>query len=155
RESGRIVEWHKNQEVRAGKYTVWDYCFQLNDQSLRDHLQASATVPDSVKSGTTTHGLKIASITDLELYEYPGGYAGRFDGIDAGGGDQGGNLANIFQDNRRVAKLRMEQETAQGLWIDGRGSYGNFLPGFQFTLQRHFNGDGPYVLTRVEHDVAQ
>lgn len=151
----RIVDWRKNQQVRSGKYTVWDHTFQLNDQSLHDHLQASATVPDAVNAGSRKHGLKVAGSADLELYEYPGGYGSRYDGIDPAGSDHASNLAHIFEDNRRMAKVRLEQETAQALWIDGRGNYGNFLPGFQFTLQRHFNGDGPYVLTRVEHEASQ
>jgi type VI secretion system secreted protein VgrG len=154
-DTARIVAWRKNQEVRSGTYTLWDHTFELNDQSLKDHLQASAAVPDAVNAGSIKHGLKVASSADLELYEYPGGYASRYDGIDSAGSDQANNLAHIFQDNRRMAKVRLEQETAQALWIDGRGSYGNFLPGFQFTLQRHFNGDGPYVLTRVEHEANQ
>ena len=42
--------------------------------------------------GTVTHKLKVANNDSLELYEYPGGYASRFDGISKSGGDQAANL---------------------------------------------------------------
>src|SRR5262249_13129567 len=29
REEDRVTEWHKVQELRSGKYTLWDHCFEL------------------------------------------------------------------------------------------------------------------------------
>src|SRR5205823_3516725 len=34
RDEDRIQSWEKYQEVRSGKYTVWDYCFEMPDKNL-------------------------------------------------------------------------------------------------------------------------
>jgi type VI secretion system secreted protein VgrG len=34
REKFRIHEWHKAQELRSGKYTLWDHCFELPHKHL-------------------------------------------------------------------------------------------------------------------------
>ena len=75
REEDRIWHWEKAQELRSGKCTLWDHCFELPDK----HLEATKTTLDSVQLGRTTHKLKTAN-DSLELYDYPGGYAQRFDG---------------------------------------------------------------------------
>ena len=54
-----IGEWTKVQELRSGKYTLWDYCFEKPDS----HLDAT-----------------VAGDNDLELYEFPGGHQKREDG---------------------------------------------------------------------------
>jgi type VI secretion system secreted protein VgrG len=46
----------------------------------------------------------------------------------------------------------MEQEAMGSLQIAGESNCGHFVPGFQFTLTRHVDANGPYLLTRVEHD---
>ena len=38
--------------------------------------------------------------------------------------------------------------------IVGEGTYGGFTSGYQFQLSRHFDADGSYVLTRVEHQAS-
>ena len=63
-----------------------------------------------VQVGTVTHKLKVAGNDQLEIYDYPGGYAQRFDGIDQGGGEQPADLQKIFEDNQRTAGIRMQQE---------------------------------------------
>ncbi len=55
----------------------------------------------------------------------------------------------------RIVRVRMEEEECAGLEIAGAGDCGNFAPGHRFTLKGHFNGDGDYLLTSVEHDAAQ
>jgi type VI secretion system secreted protein VgrG len=106
---------------------------------------------ESVVAGKVTHKLKLGFSEQLEIYDYPGEYAQRFDGVDKGGGDQSGDLAKIFADNKRTAALRMQQEAVLGLVIEGTGTCRQFTPGYKFTLTRHFNADGPYLLTGVEH----
>jgi type VI secretion system secreted protein VgrG len=88
---------------------------------------------------------------ELEIYDYPGAYAKRFDGVAPGGGDRSDDPGNIFQDNQRTARLRSEEQAAQAVAIDGQSNCANFSAGHKFALVNHFNGDGPYVLTRVEH----
>ena len=146
----RIHHWEKNQELRSGKVTLWDHCFELPHQKL----DAERTTPEVVDIGKVSHKLKLPANEPLELYDYPGGYAGRFDGVDRGGGDQAGNLNKIFQDNKRTVAIRMEQEAAQAIIIRGAGNCRQFMAGHKFTLERHFNADGPYVLASVQHNAA-
>jgi type VI secretion system secreted protein VgrG len=145
----QVSDWRKVQEVRSGKYTLWDHCFELP----HDHLAADRDILGSVQAGTVSHQLKVGSNDHLEIYDYPGEFAQRFDGISPGGGDRAADLKQIFEDNQRTVRIRMLQETVPGLIIQGSSNCGRFETGHKFSLTRHFNADGPYVLTSVQHHV--
>ena len=49
----------------------------------------------------------------------------------------------------------MEQEEVQSIDIQGTSDCGHFTPGHEFTLERHFDADAKYLLTRVEHAANQ
>jgi type VI secretion system secreted protein VgrG len=147
REDQRIFAWEKVQELRSGKVTLWDHCFELPHR----HLEADRTILDSVLVGDVTHKLKVGGSDKLELYEYPGEYAKRFDGIDKGGGEQPAELAKIYSDNKRTAGLRMEEEALPSLMIQGDSNVREVESGYKFTLDGHFNANGDYVITRVAH----
>jgi type VI secretion system secreted protein VgrG len=146
-DESRVFGWVKVQEVRAGRVTLWDHTFELPHKNL----EADQKIQDSVTVGTVTHKLGLPAATGLELYDFPGGYAGRFDGVNAGGADQEAELQKIFEDNRRTARLRIQEEAAGAVSIDGGGVCRQMTAGHKFTLARHFDADGDYVLTRVEH----
>ncbi len=150
REDDRVFGWLKTQELRSGKFTLWDACFELPGQNL----EASKTTIESVQAGTVSHKLQVGGNSSFELYEYPGGYAQRFDGVAPGGSDQSGNLSDISTDNARTVGIRMQQETLPGLVIEGESNCRQFVSGCQFTLDRHFDANGSYVLTRVEHQAT-
>ncbi len=139
RPEDRVYAWLKNQELRSGKYTLWDHTFGLPGK----HLDATKTTQETVQAGTVSHKLKTAGNDKLELYDYPGGYAGRIDG---------GTPANVFSDNKRTVDIRMQAEAAETLDIEGESSCGQFTAGYRFALERHFNANGQYVLTSVEHE---
>jgi type VI secretion system secreted protein VgrG len=145
RDELRIVAWEKIQEVRSGKYTLWDHSFELPYQNL----EADKLIQDSVSVGGVSHKLKVANNDKLEIYDFPGEYAQRFDGIDKGGGDQPAELQKIFQDNKRTVEIRMQEEAVHSLEIQGRGNCRQFVSGHKFSLERHFNANGDYVLTSV------
>jgi type VI secretion system secreted protein VgrG len=147
RDEERIGSWEKAQELRSGKVTLWDHCFELPHK----HLEADKTIQDSVAAGSVTHKLKIDGSDKLELYDYPGEYAQRFDGVNPGGGDRPADLQKIFTDNQRTVELRMQEEAAAGLVIRGSGNVRALTSGSRFTLQRHYDADGSYLLTGVEH----
>ncbi|MGO9600240.1 MAG: type VI secretion system Vgr family protein, partial [Isosphaeraceae bacterium] len=147
RNEDRVQTWQKSQEIRSGKYTLRDQCFELPGQNL----EAVKPTLDSVQVGTVSHKLKVAGNDKLELYDYPGGYAQRFDGVTPGGGDRASDIQNIFQDNERTVGLRMQQETTPALSITGKSTCRQFSAGHKFTLDRHFNANGVYVLTQVGH----
>jgi type VI secretion system secreted protein VgrG len=148
-ESGehRIYLWEKSQEIRPGLYTVWDYNFQMPDK----HLDAFRKTRETVKAGSATHQLKLAGNDQMEMFDYPAGYAHRFDGVSAGGGDQTANLQKIFQDNTRTATIRMGQEACPAVVVTGASDCRQFTSGHKFTLDKLDGANGVYVLTRLEH----
>jgi type VI secretion system secreted protein VgrG len=147
RDEDRVLRWEKVQELSPGKYTLFDHSFELPHK----HLEADKTILPSVPVGQVTHPLRVGGNERLEIYDYPGGYAKRFDGVNRGGGDQPAELTKVFEDNHRTVGLRMEQEAARGLVIFGSGNCRHFASGHRFRLARHFNADGPYMLTSVTH----
>jgi len=151
RDDDRIYDWEKGQEWRSGKYTLWDHCFELPHK----HLEAEANIQDSVQAGRVSHKFKVGGNDKFEIYDYPGEYAQRFDGVDRGGGDRAGDLQKIFQDNRRTTDIRIQEEAVPGLVIQGASNCRQFVSGYKFTLERHFNADGQYVLTTVAHSARQ
>jgi type VI secretion system secreted protein VgrG len=143
-----IHQWQKVQDLRSSKYTLWDHSFELP----HENLEADKLIPDSVQVGTVAHKLKTGSNGQLEVYDWPGAYAQRFDGVTRGGGDQAADLEKIFDDNQRTVAIRIRQEAAQSLAIQGASNRRELMAGHRFTLERHFNADGPYVLTTVRHE---
>jgi type VI secretion system secreted protein VgrG len=142
----RVLSWEKTQELRSGECTLWDHCFELPG----NHLEAQEKTIGSVPVGKVVHKLNLAN-DKLEIYDYPGCYAQRFDGIDPSGGNRPADVAHIFADRIRTVRLRMEQEEVLGIRIKGKSDCGQFLPGHKFTLERHFDADASYLLTRVKH----
>ena len=100
-----------------------------------------------------THKLNLAN-DSLEHYDFPGRYAQRFDGIDPSGGNRPTDISHIFEDRTRTVRLRMEQEEVNGILIEGKSDCGQFTAGHKFTLERHFDADAGYLLTRVEHEAT-
>src|SRR6266481_3434029 len=151
REESRVHSWIKMQELRSGKYTLWDHSFELPHK----HLEASKTTLESVSVGTITHKLNVANNQKLEIYDFPGEYAQRFDGVNASAGDQQSDLQKIFEDNKRTVEIRMQEETVPAILIQGSSQCGQFTSGYKFTPDRHFNANGTYVLTTVLHSCRQ
>ncbi len=151
RPEDRILAWEKAQDLRSGKSTLWDYKFEMPTKNC----EAVAQTLETVQAGTITHKLNAGTNSAWELYDYPGAYAKRFDGIDKSGGDQASNLQKIFDDNTRTVKLRMEAETAGAMTILGQGVHTAFTPGYTFNLTRHFTDNGEYSLLAVEHEARQ
>ena len=88
--------------LTPGKYTLWDHSFELPHK----HLEAEKAIAETAQVGQVTHKLNVGNNGKLEVYDYPGAYAQRFDGIDPGGGDRRGDLQNIFEDNERTVGIR-------------------------------------------------
>ena len=149
RPEDRIYDWQKQQELRSGKYLLWDHTFELPHK----HLEADRDIQDSVQVGEVTHKLKVGGNDNLEIYDYPGEYAQRFDGVNPGGGDQASELQKIFQDNNRTVEIRMQEEAAASIVIQGASTCRQLVSGHKFKLERHFNADGEYLLRSVSHTV--
>jgi type VI secretion system secreted protein VgrG len=150
REDMRITGWEKIQELRAGECALWDHCFELP----ANHLEAKRKHVDSLTVGKVVHKLGVGGNDQLEIYDYPGGFAQRFDGIDPNGGPRPADLKRIFEDRDRTVRIRMEQEDAAALEILGTSDCGHFSAGHKFNIERHFDADGQYLLARVDHDAS-
>ncbi len=62
---------------------------------------------------------------------------------------------NLFQDPKRTDDIRIEQQDTPMLVIQAAGNCRQMTAGHKFTLQRHFNGDGKYVVLQVSHSAAE
>jgi type VI secretion system secreted protein VgrG len=143
----RIVRWQKSQDLRTGAYRAWDYCFEEPTKNF----EATVQIISSVDAGTISHSFQVGNNSQWEIYDFPGGFAQRFDGMDKSGSPQQADLNNIETDNTRTAKIRMEQEAVPGLVIEGDSNVRRFDPGYKIKLKEHFNANGEYLLTDVEH----
>ena len=144
----RVTEWEKSQELRSGEYTLWDHCFEMPG----NRLEAREKIIDSVVVGNVTHKLKVGGNQELEIYDYPGGYAQRFDGVNRSGGPRPEDLGHILEDRDRTVRIRMEREETASLEVKGKSNCGHFIAGHKFTLEQHFDADDEYLLTGVDHD---
>lgn len=144
---GNIHDWNKSQELASGKYTLRDHHFQLPDPIL----EADSEIQKTVAAGQALHVLQLPSNAALEVYDYPGEYAQRFDGVDKGGKDQPQELQKVFEAAANTAQVRMEEVAAHSLYVSGSSSSAALVSGHKFTLQGHFDANGEYVLTSVQH----
>ena len=151
REEDRVNAWLKAQELKASKVVLWDHCFELPHK----HLEAESTIQASVAAGKSTHKLKLGTNAKLELYDYPGGYAQRFDGINKGGGEQPAEIKKIFQDNMRTAELRIAEQGKASILVHAASNCRQVVSGHKFTLERHFEGDGSWVVYQVGHTASE
>src|SRR5262249_2860967 len=116
-----------------------------------ENLEAVKPIVETVQAGTITHKFKVGPNANLENYDFPGRYAQRFDGVDPGGGDRASDLQKIFQDNGRTAGIRIQEEATPGLFVEAQSDCRLLSAGYKFTLSGHFDADGSYVLTEVDH----
>lgn len=146
----RITSWTKTQRVRALKHVLRDHCFQLPSEKI----ESGAVVASSVAVGQVTHQLGVATGRGLEVYDYPCGLTPHYDGIGKDGGEQASELSHLFDDVKHWSAVRGQEEAVQGLSVTGGSNVGHLEPGRRFSLARHRDGDGTYLLTRVEHDAG-
>ena len=87
--SSRVASWEKVQELRPGKHTLWDHCFEPPQQRTRGlqsfaaHRMSAATVIQRVNLGSAS-----TNAAQLGVFDWPGAYAQRFDGVDNRPGGQ-------------------------------------------------------------------
>jgi type VI secretion system secreted protein VgrG len=153
-----IYDWSKSQEITAAKVTLRDHCFELPHQ----HLESDSTIQPSAAVGTATHPLDIADHVELELYEWPGEYAQRFDGVAPGGAERPQDVQEISKDGKRTAKIRMEQEAVTAMTVQGASNCRQLVSGHKFTLTTREDDHlteplqprGKYVLTAISHSAS-
>jgi type VI secretion system secreted protein VgrG len=72
----------------------------------------------------------------FEIYDYPGRYG-------------------VQSEGDRFAKLGMELMEASEFIIQGQSNIYYLTPGYRFTLTRHPNANGSYVLTSITHSASE
>jgi uncharacterized protein involved in type VI secretion and phage assembly len=136
---GSVTAWEKTQEIRSGLVTLADHTFQLPDRNFA----SQAAIQPSVMAGAVEHHLAAGGAPALEQFDFPGGYAHHFDGVDPAGAEDPGELAKIQPEGDRLVAVRMQEEAAQALVINGESSAPDLAPGSLFTLgglMAQFNG---------------
>jgi type VI secretion system secreted protein VgrG len=128
---GIVTHWERELELRPGKYSLRDHHFQLPGKPL----EVSETSKDS-------------AATALEIYDYPGEYALRFKNPEQ-------RLDKVEKEGEKLVRLRMEEEELPGHVFTGVSTCRSLISGHKFTLSKHFNSDGQYILTSVNYSVAQ
>ena len=153
-----ITSWLKRQELRTGKVTLRDHTFELPHKNL----ESVSPTQGSTKAGKAPHELSLKANSALEIYDWPGEYAQRFDGIAPGGGDRKADVDKVFDDNKRTAKLRMEQQASGAVSVVGGGTWAQLLPGSKMAVEtvsgdhraKFASAEGAYLLTSVTHFIA-
>ena len=137
-----VLSWNIAHQLRTGKYTLWDHNFELTTSHL-DAEQLSR--------------FNIGGNRNLELYDYPGEYAKRFDGVDKSGGDQTAKLNKVFEDRRRVAEIRQQEIDVSYKTIKGTSDCCALTGGYRFELSDHPVGENnsSHVLVNLQIEAVQ
>ena len=140
--TGRVTSWRVANKVRAGKFTLRDYNFQLPTNSL-EAVQMSR--------------FNIGGNQEVEVYDHPGEYAKRFDGIDAGGGEQPSFLQKVFDDRTRTVGIRQEEIDVAYKSSPGASDCCAMTAGYRFQLTTHpvAANNRNHVLVSVRTEAVQ
>ncbi len=136
-----IRKWQTDYRLQSGKVTFWDYHFQLPKNRLDAAYPSLFSVGDNQK---------------LEIYDFPAGYARKYDDIDRGGGERS-DVQNVFDDKQKKAEIAMQSLDSQYRVITGDGDCSSMTSGYRFELSGHPNADQnrQYVITSVTHEAEQ
>src|SRR5215203_5670319 len=139
---GAVSSFLSDYKMQTGKVTLWDYNFQLPTNRLDLEQPSRFSFGDSLK---------------LEMYDFPGGYARKYDGIDKGGGEQSGELNKVFNDRQATVKKTMEALDAQVTTATGNSDCCSIIAGYRFTLDKHPNStlNKQYTILTVTHEAEQ
>lgn len=137
-----IATWRQDYQLQTGKVALWDHNFELPGKHLEVEKKSRFNVGGN---------------QELEIYEFPGGYARKYDGIDRTGGVRASDLQHIFEDNQRTAQIRIEELDSQHLTANAIADCASLSAGYRFTLFNHptRKNNGDYVLTAVTHEAEQ
>ncbi|NNF00458.1 MAG: type VI secretion system tip protein VgrG [Pyrinomonadaceae bacterium] len=93
----------------------------------------------------------------MQVYDFPGGYARKYDGIDRMGGSNEAGMKGLFPDRDRTAEIAMEVFDVKHEVLRGTSDCCAFTSGYRFKLQRHPNKElNRYNVVRsVVHMVRQ
>jgi type VI secretion system secreted protein VgrG len=136
-----VTSWESRHSMVPGKYTLADYHFQMSNKSFR---------------APATGSVKIGNNSGLEIFDFPGEFAQRFNTTD----EQ--RLREVESHAEAIAKWRMEEQAAAHLQISGSSTCRAFTTGTFFELLglndapiKVPGSEGKYVLASVKHTIEQ
>ena len=137
-----IYTWRVDNAVRTGKHELRDFNFQLPQNMLEAKDQSV---------------FDIGGNKQLEVYDWPGGYAKRFDGITQSGGEQAAEVNKLFPERERTVKIRQQEVDVAYKNIIGSGNCSTLTSGYKFTFKDHPVEDNciDHVLVTVQHEAVQ
>jgi len=130
-----VTSWVVEQELHSGKITNRDHHFEMPSKTLE--------FSDSTR-------FSIAQNKKLELYDYPGGYAEKFNKPEQ-------RLDKVEPEGRLMVRMQMEEQETPHVINQGSSDCRAFTAGTKFKLIDPPPGvaEGPYALTSVQHSVTQ
>jgi len=134
-EEDTITAWQMTEALRPGKYALRDHHFEMSGKTLED-------------TESSIFNQKVNS--NLEVYDYPGDYAEKFN-------KTGERLDQVQNEARKIVRLRMEEEETSHLVYTGASYCRDFNCGFRFDLTGHPSNrmNGSKVLTSIQHSAVQ
>ena len=138
----RVTNLTVEFQLQTGHVTFWDYHFQLPTNKLK------AEQPSRFNVGGNQQ---------LEFYDFPGGYARKYDGINSGGGEQPAELNNVFPDKQKTAENVMQALDAQYEVLSGSSTFCSMSAGHKIELIKHPSSglNRQYIITTVTHQAEQ
>lgn len=139
---GSVSSFLSSHQLQTGKVTRWDYNFQLPNNHLDLEQPSAFNLGDNQK---------------LESYDFPGGYAKKYDGITKSGDRDAGSLNKVFDDRLATVKMEMEVLDAQVAQLYGEGDCCSLTSGYRFTLNAHPNAalNKMYTILSATHEAEQ
>ncbi|MGD9562191.1 MAG: type VI secretion system tip protein TssI/VgrG [Pyrinomonadaceae bacterium] len=137
-----IYEWLHQDNMFTGKYELRDFQFQIPTNPLQANQLSMFDVGKN---------------RELEIYDWPGEYAKRFDAIDPGGTENNSRLDPIFQDRERTVKIRQEELDVAYKMSTGVSDNCAVTAGYRFSFIDHPNKklNIDYVVVSAVHDAFQ
>ncbi|MDA1012978.1 MAG: type VI secretion system tip protein TssI/VgrG, partial [Planctomycetota bacterium] len=133
-DSDTIRSWQRSKQIRPGKYTLRDFHFQMPSKDLEVSMDTK---------------YQIGGNSGLEVYDYFGEYAQRFNQPDK-------RLGDVEKEGGSIVGFRMNQQEAPYDEVKGAGNGRSMAPGNTFSMQKHFaTKDEKFLITSVRHSCVQ
>ena len=144
------------EEVHETFIAEWGTDYQLGPGviSFRDH---HIQQPNKTLEKTHPTKFEIGDNGKWEIYDHPGGYARKYDGISPQGTEQASDLGNVDPDGQRTAETAMQVIDAQYMTGAGHSNCSSLTSGHRFKVKDHPQKqvNGQYVLTSITHRATQ
>ena len=135
-----VTSWESRHSMVPGKYTLADYHFQMSNKKFQ---------------APSTGSVNIGNNGGLEIFDFPGEFAQRFNKPDE-------RLGEVEKHAEAIAKWRMEEQAAAYLELNGSSSCRAFSTGTFFELLgkdenpiKAPGSEGKYVLASCKHTIEQ